>query len=395
MVVNPQVLRQIEKNLTSTGTSKKKIAIVANTSWYVYNLRLGVIRRLKEEGHEVLIIAPKDSYTHYLLSEDYQHIDVSIQNKGKSLFSDLRYLAKLVRIYKTYQPDFIFHYTIKPNVYGSMAARIANIKSIAVVSGAGHAFLKRNLLYRITSLMYRLAFLFTEQVWFVNKDDLNEFIDHRIVDKNKTQLLPGEGVNIHHFSPSFNRTYGSDTVNFLLSARLLWDKGIGQYVEAAKIIKQKYKNVNFYLLGFLDVENPSAISSSQIYDWHHNEDIIYLGKTEDVRPYIEDCDCFVLPSYYREGTPRSLLEAASMARPIITTDNIGCREVVKDGYNGFLCEPKSVKDLVAKMEYIISMTPKQRQLMGLNGRKMMIQQFDEHLVVDKYVEVVKELKAVD
>lgn len=182
----------------------------------MYNLRLGVIRRLKEEGHEVLIIAPKDSYTHYLLSEDYQHIDISIQNKGKSLFSDLRYLAKLVRIYKTYQPDFIFHYTIKPNVYGSMAARIANIKSIAVVSGAGHAFLKRNLLYRITSLMYRLAFLFTEQVWFVNKDDLNEFIDHRIVDKNKTQLLPGEGVNIHHFSPSFNRTYDSDTVNFFI-----------------------------------------------------------------------------------------------------------------------------------------------------------------------------------
>jgi glycosyltransferase involved in cell wall biosynthesis len=390
MVVNPSTLYTLRKNLTSKkAVSAKKIAIVANTSWYVYNLRLGVIRRLKEEGYEVLVITPKDSYTHYLLSEDYQHVDINIQSKGKSLFSDLRYFRKLLQIYKSYEPDFIFHYTIKPNVYGSLAARVAGIKSIAVVSGAGHTFLKKNFLYRVISLMYRLAFQFTKQVWFVNKDDLNEFVEHRIIPKGKAQLLPGEGVNIQHFSPNFDRMPNKNSMNFLLSARLLWDKGIGQYVEAAKIIKSKYSGVNFYLLGFLDVENPSAISSTQIYDWHHNGDITYLGKTEDVRPYVANCDCFVLPSYYREGTPRSLLEAAAMAKPIITTDNVGCREVVKDGYNGFLCEPKNVDDLVKKMEMMIGMTTQQRHMMGLNGRKFVIEYFDEQLVVERYVSVLQ------
>lgn len=371
---------------------EKKItaAFVANTSWYIYNLRMGVIRKLKERGYHILVIAPKDNYTHYIISEGYHHIDVQVDNKGRSIFSDLRYLRKLITIYRTYQVDFIFHYTIKPNIYGSIATRIAGKKSISVVSGAGYTFIKKNALHYLSIFLYRLSLQFAEEVWFVNKDDQREFIERGITTAEKTKRLAGEGVNIQHFAPAFPfQERERKTVKFLLSARLIWDKGIGVFVEAAQIIKQQYPEVEFALLGFLDVDNPSAISSEEIYNWHKKGYINYLGETEDVRPYIEDADCFVLPSYYREGTPRSLLEAAAMAKPIITTDNIGCREIVKDGYNGLLCKKKDAVDLAEKMEIILKMSTQERRQMGLNGRKRIIKHFDESLVIACYIEVLK------
>lgn len=365
-------------------------AFVANTSWYIYNLRIGVIRKLKESGYDIIVIAPKDNYTHYIISEGYQHFDVQMSNKGRNIFGELRYMRNLLKIYRKHQPDFIFHYTIKPNIYGSIAARLAGCKSIAVVSGAGHTFIKKNALHYISIQMYRFSMRFAEEVWFVNKDDLREFTGNGITIPEKAKLLPGEGVNIQHFAPDFHfKEQKSNTIRFLLSARLIWDKGIGVFVEAARIIKRKYPHTEFALLGFLDVDNPSAISSEQIYNWHKKGYITYLGETEDVRPYVEDADCFVLPSYYREGTPRSLLEAAAMAKPIITTDNVGCREVVEHGYNGFLCKTKDPDDLARKMETIIKMTAEERRQMGLNGRKRVLQKFDENLVIRRYVEVLK------
>lgn len=371
---------------------KKKltIAFVANTSWYIYNLRIGIIRKLKESGYGIVVIAPKDSYTHYIVSEGYQHFDVPINNKGRSILADLQYLRKLSKAYKKCKPDFIFHYTIKPNIYGSIAANLAKRKSIAVVSGAGHTFIKRNALHYISTQLYRFALQFSEEVWFVNRDDLKEFTENRIVNSAKVNLLPGEGVNIQHFAPEIPMNKKETrTMKFLLSARLIWDKGIGIFVDAAKIIKRKYPHVEFELLGFLDVDNPSAISSEQVLSWHKKGYVTYLGKTEDVRPYIKEADCFVLPSYYREGTPRSLLEAAAMAKPIVTTDNVGCREVVKHGYNGLLCRVKDPIDLAEKMEVIINMSTVERQKMGLNGRKMVLEKFDENLVIKYYTEVLR------
>ncbi|MEM8526430.1 MAG: glycosyltransferase family 4 protein [Bacteroidota bacterium] len=368
----------------------KRIAFVSNTSWYIYNLRLGVIRHLKELGYEILVISPEDTYTHYLISEGYHYIHVKTDNKGRSLLRDFLYFFRLLKIYRTYQPDFIFHYTIKPNIYGALAAKITNIPSIAVVSGAGYTFLKYGILNHFSVLLYRFAMQYAREVWFVNKDDVEEFVAKRIVEQGKVKLLPGEGVNTQHFQPKGRITQTYHKI-FLLSARLIWDKGIGIYIDAAKIIKQKYPNTQFNLLGFTDVQNPNSISASQIYEWHEKGYIRYLGKTEDVRPYIADCSCFVLPSYYREGVPRSLLEAAAMAKPIITTDNVGCREVVKNGHNGFLCKVKDVNDLVEKMEKIILTPPAHLEKMGQNGRQMITRQFDEHLVIKEYVQTLEQL----
>jgi len=368
----------------------KRIAFVSNTSWYIYNLRLGVIRHLKELGYEILIISPEDTYTHYLISEGYHYIHVKTDNKGKSLLKDINYFFRLLKIYKTYQPDFIFHYTIKPNIYGTLATRAAKISSIAVVSGAGYTFLNNGVLNYFSVLLYRLAMQYAEEVWFVNNDDIQEFVAKKIANQKKVKLLPGEGVNTQHFRP-MDKTMLTDDIVFLLSARLIWDKGIGIYVEAAKIIKEKYPNTQFHLLGFTDVENPNSISAAKIYEWHEQGYIRYLGKTEDVRPYIANCSCFVLPSYYREGVPRSLLEAAAMAKPIITTDNVGCREVVKHEYNGFLCKIKDVNDLAKKLEQVILASPERLAIMGQNGRRRVKQYFDEQLVIKEYIDKLNQL----
>lgn len=371
--------------------AKKRIAFVANTSWYIYNLRMGVIRALQAEGYEIVSIAPVDSYTVNLTDEGIEHHHFKIDNKGRNLHRDFSSLLHLAKLYRRLRLDFIFHYTIKPNIYGSIAARRHGVPSISVVSGAGYTFAKKNLLYGLTIFLYRIASVFALETWFVNTDDLEEFLEKKIVKTDKIRLLPGEGVDTSHFSPRPKRTDDDNKLIFLLSARLIWDKGIGEYVAAAQRIRQQFPNAIFQLLGFLDVENPSAISSQQIHDWHKEGNIQYLGETRDVRPYLEKIDCFVLPSFYREGTPRSLLEAAAMAIPIITTDNVGCREVVRDGYNGLLCNTQSVDDLVDKMKVIIQLTVEERTQMGKNGRKFILENFGEKGVIQHYLEVLKEV----
>jgi glycosyltransferase involved in cell wall biosynthesis len=180
-------------------------------------------------------------------------------------------------------------------------------------------------------------------------------------------------------------------MRFLLISRMLWDKGVGEYVEVARKIKMDYGCVEFCLLGFLDVDNPTAISHAQMDAWVAEEVVNYLGETDDIRPFIANADCIVLPSYYREGVPRSLLEAAAMSRPIITTDTVGCREVVDDGCNGFLCRPRDVVDLERKVRRMILMTPEERKVMGNNGRKKVEREFDEEIVINMYLDAIRKL----
>jgi glycosyltransferase involved in cell wall biosynthesis len=238
-------------------------------------------------------------------------------------------------------------------------------------------------------LLYKLALKRSSCVFFQNQDDRNLFIQKKIVEFEQTHLLPGSGVNLEKFRPSLkNQNYHRTQFSFILIARLIKDKGVVEFVEAAKIVFKYYPTVHFKLLGFLGVQNPTAISNEQITNWQQLPFISYLGQADDVRPFIEASDCVVLPSY-REGTPKVLLEAAAMGKPIITTDVPGCRDVVEDNLTGFLCEVRSPQDLALKMCQMIELSADDRSKMGNRGRLKMEKQFNEKIVIDRYLEVIR------
>lgn len=376
-----------------------RILLVSNISWTIYQFRYGLIKYLIDNGYEVSVIATEDSAQNTFaessttdklkdLGVNYYH--VYFDRKGINPLRDIRTLLKLIKLYYSIKPSFIFHYTIKPNIYGTIAAKICSIRSIAITTGLGHIFINpKNFKSKIAIMLYKISLKFADQVWFLNNDDCSTFLAFNLVDKNKVKVLPGEGVDTKHYD--YIETEENNGFQFILIGRLLWDKGIGEYIEAARIIKKKYRNVKFKILGFIDEDNPSAVSRDQLLKWENEKVIEYLGVRDDVRPFISQSDCIVHPSFYREGVPRILLEAASMGKPIITTDNVGCRDVVEDGLNGFLCKVKDHIDLANKMEKMIIMNRNERQKFGIKGREKVINEFDERIVISHYMEVITEV----
>ena len=374
----------------------KRIAFVSNTSWSVYNFRLGIIQKLRELGHYVLVIAPKDQFSAKIISKGIDFQNLELDNYGTNPFGDFRTFCQLLRIYREYKPDFIFHYTIKPNIYGSLAARWRGIPCIAVTTGLGYLFSKKNqLIPFIASVLYRFAMRKCLEVWFLNDTDRDVFVRKKIISPSKAFILNSEGVNTTFFAPTDFEISPERELRFLFAGRILWEKGIGLFVETARRIKTKYKNVHFQILGFIDPANPDSVPIDLIAKWQKQRIISYLGETTNVRPFIAKADCLVLPSYYREGVSRVLLEAASMAKPIITTDNVGCREVVEDGVNGFLCLPANPEDLEKKIEHFILMSKDERFHMGWAGRKKVLEQFDEKDIIRTYLDKINHFFAAE
>jgi glycosyltransferase involved in cell wall biosynthesis len=258
------------------------------------------------------------------------------------------------------------------------------------VSGLGAVFIQDGWLRPLVSALYRLAFRNSNQVFFQNHDDLGLFLENNLVKVGLTDVLPGSGVNLNRFTPvdDDDRKPLALPFRFLLIARMLKDKGVVEFVNAAQLLIESGVKAEFCLLGFLDVENPAAISSEQMKEWTDQGYVKYIGVSDDVREHIASAGCIVLPSY-REGTPRTLLEAAAMGKPIVTTNVVGCKEVVDHGINGFLCEVKNAEDLALKMKEMLFLSEEQRKLMGQNGRIKMEKEFDEKIVIQKY------LKAID
>jgi len=368
----------------------KKIAIVSNTSWYIFNFRMNLINGLISKGYEVIAIAPHDEYSNKLKESGInKFIELKIESGGINPFEDIHTLYRLYKIYQGEKPDIVFHFTPKPNIYGTIAANKLQIPAVNNISGLGRIFINRTIITHIVKILYRYSQKRATKVFFQNKDDLALFLSENLIQEQKCDVLPGSGVNIQQFIPKVLVKKDS-TFRFILIARMLWDKGVGEYVEAARILKTKYSHLEFQLLGFLDVQNPSAISSGKMNEWVNQGLVNYLGTTDRVGDFLEKADCVVLPSY-REGTPRSLLEAASMAKPIITTNSVGCKEVVDDGINGFLCKVKDATDLAEKMEQMILLNEDERLEMGKRGREKMIREFDEKIVIQKYLDTVGEI----
>lgn len=367
----------------------RKVVIGLNTAWNLVNFRTGLIRALVEQGYEVVALAPPDEYAPRLAELGCCLVPLTMDNKGTHPGRDLLLLWRFYCLLHRERPAVFLGYTVKPNIYGSLAAHALGIPVINNVAGLGAVFISNGWLSRLVKGFYRLAFFRSVKVFFQNEDDRHLFVTGGLVRAEVTDRLPGSGVNLDRFSPTPLPSTG-EGIRFLLIARMLWDKGVGEYVEAVRQVRMRHPDVEFCLLGFLDVQNPAAISRAEMDMWVNEGLIRYLGVSDDVRTEIAEADCVVLPSY-REGVPRTLLEAAAMGRPIITTDAVGCREVVDDEVNGFLCRPRDAADLAEKMERMIALSPDDRAQMGRHGRDKVEREFDEQIVIQKYLQVIAEI----
>ncbi|WP_276481232.1 glycosyltransferase family 4 protein [Paraflavitalea pollutisoli] len=369
---------------------KKCIAFVSNSAWSVYNFRLDVINNLLSQGYEVIVMAPDDTFSAALQELGCRFIPIKFDNKTKNPFRDLAFYWQLKKLYRTLRPDFIFHYVAKPNIYGSLAASATGIPSVAVITGLGYAFAKKNWLYRIIRLLYKRGLRKAREVWFLNNEDARVFIDEKIVNIEKVKVLPGEGVNTKHFSPFRTSRNHDHAFTFLMSTRLLKSKGIGLYADAARILRKKNYDVRFELIGFFENHHPDSISQEELTRWEKEGLIHYGGFAQDVRPFLAKADCFVFPSFYNEGIPRCLMEAAAMELPVITSMNRGCKEVVLNNSTGYICNRHDPFDLADKMEKMINLLPDERARMGKNGRSLVLRKFSIDQVIDEYIDTLQQ-----
>jgi len=367
-----------------------KIAISVNSSWNIFNFRLGLARHLMNCGFEVYAISPEDEFSPELVRAGLKYFPVSLQSKGSSALNDIRYLLTLRSVYKKIKPDLILHFTIKPNIYGTLAAASLGIPVINNVSGLGTVFLHNNISSKIAKALYKISFPFPAKVFFQNEDDRNLFVSKNLIDINKTDLVPGSGVDTEKFHP-FREFKKGKPFRFLLMARLLYDKGIIEYIEAIELIKPRV-NAIFMLAGSLDEETKLGIPATELEDWINRGLIEYKGFEKNSLKLYQEADCVVLPSY-REGTSKSLLEAASCGIPIVTTDVPGCREVVEDGINGFLCKVKDPKDLGMKMEDLYNLSKEAYTKMAMRSREKAQKQFDEKIVIKTYEAAIMQILA--
>ena len=367
---------------------KLKVAISINTSWNIYNFRMGIVKTLLEADHEVIAIAPLDNYSGYLKDIGCSIESLEVDNTGSNPITDIKLCWAYYRIYKRVNPDIILHFTIKPNIYGTLAAKRLNIPVINNVSGLGTVFLNTNIVSFMAKQLYRLAFRKAELVFFQNEMDKQDFLNHVNISEDRVDLLPGSGINLNEFVPL--KKENSPTFNFLMVSRILIDKGIYEYVDAAKLLKSQLENVSFQLLGELDENHKRGIPAKELKSWQEDGIIEYLGYTDTVEDVIKNSDCVVLPSY-REGTPRTLLEGAAMGKPLIATDVPGCNHVVNDGVNGFLCKVKNSESLANAMQKMYGLEPEERTSFGKSSRAIIEEIFDEHIVVQKYMRSIIEL----
>lgn len=362
-----------------------KIFIVVNNAWYAYNFRLNLAKFLTKNGYKVAFVMPFDEKYTLLLKSEFEVFNIYFDAKGINPLVDLKTVFELFRLYRKTRPQMVLNFTIKPNLYSSVAARILGIKSISNITGLGTIFVKENLITKLAEILYKVALKKNSMVFFQNGDDAGLFLNRNLVARGQIKLLPGSGVDTGKFSPQVLEK--SDEFTFLFIARLIKDKGVCELIDAAKELSKKYK-FKLWLLGEKGVQNNTAVSDKELNSWLKSDFISYLGKTDDVREYIARCDCVVLPSY-REGTPRSLLEAAAMAKPIVTTNVAGCKEVVEHGFNGLLCEVKNSGDLADKMGQILNLSGDELEKMGQNGREKITREFDEKIVLKEYLAAVK------
>ena len=368
----------------------RNVAIVINKSWNIYNFRLELLKFLKNEGYNIFCIAPKDEYSDLFSTFGYKYCELKMNNKGSNPLEDIKLTYDLYNIFKKNKIDLVLLYTIKPNIYGNIAARVAKIHTISTVTGLGTVFLNDNLSSKVAKFLYKNSLKYSSKVLFQNNDDAEIFISRSILSKDKVGIVPGSGIDLNKYTSSKDFLV-EDSMSFLFVARLVKDKGIIEYLEAAKILKQKYKDkISFNILGDYYKDNPTALTKEELEIWVKKGVVNYLGYSDDVKSVMDVHDCVVLPSY-REGLSRVLLEAACLEKPIVTTNVPGCKDIVQDSLNGFLCEVKDVDSLILTLEKMYLLDTEEKKLMGKRSRQIIKQNFSLEIVLKSYIDIINSL----
>ena len=364
-------------------SAKMHILLTVNLAWNIVNFRSHLVEALRKDGHRLTALVPADATMPQLQEMGCEVVPLEMDTKGLSPRADLRLVRDMRRAFRSLRPDAVLSFTIKNNIYGALASRGLPLTFIPNVTGLGTAFLGSPLLSQISKFLYRSAFRSLPHVIFQNDDDRKLFETMRIVRSEQGVLVPGSGIDLDSFAVAPLPQLPANSKTFLMISRVLADKGVREYAEAARLLKARYPDATFQLLGALDAANRTALSAEDVEEWVSEGIIEYLGRTDDVRSAIAAADCIVLPSY-REGTPRVLLEGAAMGRPMVTTDVPGCRAVVLSGKTGLLCAPRSGDDLARALEEMILMPREDFAAMGHAARRDMEDRFSVSRVIDVY-----------
>lgn len=369
---------------------KKKIAVIENGLFSTYTMRDGLMKRLLKEGYDVTILTHTNTFVSHVEKTGLHVINIGSGNLNP--IKVLKYIVNLYRALKNIHPDVCLTFSIRPAIWGNFITRFLKIPTITNITGVGPLFTSKNFAYRIARFIYGLALHKTKKVFFQNFDDMDLFLEKKFVAKEISERVPGSGVDYEKFSPINQEGKNEENFIFLFIGRLIKDKGIFEFVEAARIIRKKYPKIVFNVIGPFWHQNlrSNTISKSDLQNWIVEGIIDYEGEKKDIRKYIARADCIVLPSY-REGTSNILLEAASMEKPIITTNTTGCKETVEDGVTGFLCNVKDSCDLAKKMEQMFLLSGEQRKEMGKKGRQKIIKEFDKEIVLSAYLKAINEV----
>lgn len=362
---------------------KGKVLFLVNHEIVIYNFRKEIVERLLSEGYEVIISSPYGEKIDELVSMGCQFVEADMDRHGTNFISEFKLIRYYSNLFNEVKPDIILGFTIKPNIYGALAAKRKNIPFVANITGLGSAVENQGMLQKIAIRLYKIAFTDIQTVFFQNRENRQFFIDNNIaVDKHK--MLPGSGVNLEQFYPL--EYPSNEIIEFVFISRIMKEKGIDQYLEAAEYITKKYPNTKFHVCGFCEEEY-----EKNLRDYQNRGIIIYHGMVDDVRNILKQTHCTVHPTYYPEGLSNVLLESAASERPLITTDRSGTREVVDDGVNGYLIETKDSNDLIIKLEKFIKLEYSKKIRMGKMGRQKVLNEFNREIVVNRYL---KELNVV-
>jgi Glycosyltransferase len=371
-----------------------KILLSANTSKEII-ARKKLLKRLLEKGHSLYAVCSLNEKDASLMSElSVECFSIKINPRAKNPLNDIKLFLTYKKFFKQILPDVVLSYNIKPNIYGAMAVKVLGLNIIANITGLGKIFDRDSLIQKLVCNLYRNAFNFKKCfVFFQNNDDRLLFLNKQIIKSEKrTDVLPGSGVDLNFFNPKSIQSHTSykKIIEFSFLGRLMITKGIRLFIEAANIISKKYDFCVFNIAGSYIENDPDFIQKQELEKAIQNKAIVYYGQVEDVKTFLaEHTDCVVFPSYYREGVPRVLLEASSMAKPLIVSDSIGTREPCKDGENGFLVKVNDIDDLTKKMIAFLDLDENKKEKMGIASRNIAETYFSDEIVVKKYLSKIE------